>query len=294
MSHPSLDTLSDADIIHLCSASNPHRIILGAIVGGAAVVKILEDVAVKFGFGVKEDEWKNQGRAYELISRAVVRVPKPYRFFTSGANGYLVMEYIEGEVFRRANAVHVKRLREALFHLATIQSDNPGSLGGGPSRGPLWSPYHDFTPLNTHDIEEYYNRRIGRIGRKLDFEGLPLVLVHGDIVDRNIIVTDEGIALVDWKSAGFYPRVLERCAMHMNFSGSDSGLTVVDEVSGRLDKEEETQIHLLQFACSQYDRFIWCVWHSRISLLSLTRYSGVARLKPVKSPKLQKDALQVK
>ena len=259
MSHPGLDTIPDADIIRLCSASNPHRIILGAIVGGATVVRILEDVAVKFGFGVKEDEWKNQRKAYELISRAVVRVPKPYRFFTSGANGYLVMEYVAGEGFHRANPVHIKRLREALSNLATIQSDNPGSLGGGPSRGPLWSPYHDFTPTNTNDIEEYYNRRIGRIGRKLELEGLPIVLVHGDIVDRNIIVIDEGIALVDWASAGFYPEPLEKCAIRMNFYSSDSGLSVVDEALGRLNEEEETQITLLQFACSQYERFIWQV-----------------------------------
>ena len=256
MSYSTIDSLSDTDIVHLCSPLNPDRIILGSILGGASVVKIL-DVAVKFGFGVKENEWRNHAKAYELINSTVVRVPKPYRFFTSGANGYLVMEYIKGEVLDCTTPMHVSRLRNAIFHLATIQSDRPGSLGDGPSRGPLWSPYHDFTPTNSYDIEHYYNRRLRRIGRQLNIKGLPFVLVHGDIVDRNIIVTDEYIALVDWASAGFYPKLFERCAMRMNSNLSDSTWDAVDKSLGNLNEEEEAQVALLRYACSQYDRFIW-------------------------------------
>ena len=160
MSHPSLDTLSDADLKYLCSDLNPHRTVLTSILGGSTVVKILEEVAVKFGFGVKEDEWKNQEKAFELLKLAPVRVPKPYRFFTSGTIGYLVMEYLKGETFSRADVAYLDRLRDALSYFGDIRSDKPGSLGGGPSRGPLWSVYHDFIPANIRDIEEYYNRRM--------------------------------------------------------------------------------------------------------------------------------------
>lgn len=256
MAHSSLDTLSDDALVRLCSDSNPDRTILCSILGGATVVKILGDVVVKFGFGVKESEWKNQEKAFELIKPELVRVPKPYRFFTSGTVGYLVMEYIKGETLSHANAECINRLRDALQHLAHIRSHRPGALGGGPSRGQLWSAYHDFIPTHRRDIEEYYNLRMRRTGKELDLGNLPFVLVHGDIVDRNIIVTDEYIALVDWASAGFYPNFFERCIMRMNFYFSDGSLQAVDEALGSLPDEEEAQIPLLRFACLQSERFI--------------------------------------
>lgn len=75
----------DAELITYC-LSGPHDRIIGGVHEGILVVRISEQVVIKFGPGVSKDEAMNQQRAYGLLDHDIVRVPRVYRFFTDGAD----------------------------------------------------------------------------------------------------------------------------------------------------------------------------------------------------------------
>src|SRR5687768_5162700 len=91
------ETATDDEIAQHCRLSNPNRDILSELQGGISVIRISHDAVVKCGFSVTQLEAQNQQRAYEIIDPAVIRIPRVYRFFTYGGEGYLVMEYIKGQ-----------------------------------------------------------------------------------------------------------------------------------------------------------------------------------------------------
>ncbi|KAH7354793.1 hypothetical protein BKA65DRAFT_475271 [Rhexocercosporidium sp. MPI-PUGE-AT-0058] len=94
--------LSSSDIIECCI--HPNRQIIGGQPYGNLVVKLSEELVVKFGAGVSVEEADNQRKTYELLDSGVVRVPRVVRYFTrtvdhtSRPTGYLVMEYIHGDI----------------------------------------------------------------------------------------------------------------------------------------------------------------------------------------------------
>ena len=64
--------LSDSEIIKYCSdlkrqiiSSNPYRNL---------VIRILDQVAVKFGWDVTREEAENQEKAFKLLNKTVVQV----------------------------------------------------------------------------------------------------------------------------------------------------------------------------------------------------------------------------
>jgi len=62
--------------------------------GGSKVKRISDKAVVKYGFGVTAEEAKDQHRAYQILDKRIVRIPKVHQFFEFGFVGYLVMEYI--------------------------------------------------------------------------------------------------------------------------------------------------------------------------------------------------------
>ena len=72
---------------------------------GGRIVKASEQAVIKFGIGVTESEANNQRGAYQLLDPSIVRVPRVYRFFSQGQNGYIIMEYIKGQTLRISETV---------------------------------------------------------------------------------------------------------------------------------------------------------------------------------------------
>lgn len=210
-----IDSLPNDEVVNLCkSQSSLHK-----VEGGVHVVKILNTVAVKIGVGVTGDEARNQSAAFELINPNIIRVPRVFRFFVTDGVGYLVMEYVDGRTAASFPTckVHGKML-EVLDHLESIRRGVPGAVGGGYCHGLLWSEYHSFRPSNIGEIERYFSRQEGIT---LDLTNIPLVLCHLDRAERNILVDrDDQFYLLDWSSAGFYPRWFEICAMRINTQDS--------------------------------------------------------------------------
>jgi serine/threonine protein kinase len=220
------ETTTDIEIIKYCS--NPPSKALEAIpLGGYRnkVIPISCQAVVKYGPGVKIEEFTNLQWAYRLLDPFIVRVPRPYRFFQDHECGYLLMEYMKGTVKSSITDVcQTTKVGHALSHFSSFQSHQPGPLGGGISRGLLWSEgttteYSLYG--STKRLEHWFNRRIEHENLRLSFRKCSFVLCHLDIVPRNILwLEDDSLCIVDWASAGLYPRIFEWCLLDI-FQGKD-------------------------------------------------------------------------
>ncbi|KAI9841869.1 MAG: hypothetical protein M1837_000339 [Sclerophora amabilis] len=233
---------------------------LGGPPGGNQVYRISDRAVVKFGYGVTEKEADNQRRAYELVSRDIVRIPRVYRFFTDEEDvdtGYLVMEYIEGTVIEPLeNPAYIEKVARVLAHFATLRGDIPGPLGGGPSRGLLWPENEDLSFESVEAMEEWFNSRLLPHESKLSFASCELVLCHLDIAPRNLLWTKDGsLGLVDWASAGYYPRLFEFCTQWV-IEGKDGKFNtlVLDAMENLSDREEAQKWPVLR-AWSNHQRY---------------------------------------
>lgn len=86
--------------------------------------------------------------------------------------------------------------------------------------------------------------RLPDIEAKLELERYPLVLCHLDLALRNFIWLENGsVCLVDWASAGVYPRFFEICLLKvMENSHKDYERTLINRI--KLTDEEEAQMLL--------------------------------------------------
>jgi hypothetical protein len=83
----------DDELIAYC-ANPPVSQILGGAPYGNKVIRLSDDQVIKFGIVVTREEAENRKRAFDLVDRNIVRVPRVDRFFEDGSGlGYLVMEY---------------------------------------------------------------------------------------------------------------------------------------------------------------------------------------------------------
>jgi aminoglycoside phosphotransferase (APT) family kinase protein len=179
-------------------------------------VAFSDDLVVKIGGDVTRDEFENQERAHEILMPVnSVKVPQPYAFFRRQGLGYLVMEHIHGEQIQPSDPSSVQKVVDLLRVFATIRGEKPGPLGGGPSRGLLWSEYHDFKPESIEDVEKHFSARI-KDGSEIALYPYPLTLCHGDLAERNIKICENQLCILDWASAGFYPKLFEIAAMQKN------------------------------------------------------------------------------
>ncbi|KAK2799004.1 hypothetical protein FQN50_008631 [Emmonsiellopsis sp. PD_5] len=219
---------SDDELIAFCLGGPPCRIV-GGVQYGRLVVRISEKIVIKFGMGVSRHEADNQQRAYDLIDHDIVRIPRVHRFFTDElGRGYIMMDYMEGEVVDPLeDSDRIKNVARVLDHFSTITGDTPGSLSSGPCSGLLWPDTEDLTFENREKMEAWFNSRLFPGQGTTSFRNCDLVLCHLDIAPRNIIWQPDGtICLVDWESAGFYPRLFEFWAQ-WNIEGKDGAFNTL-------------------------------------------------------------------
>lgn len=151
----------------------------------------------------------------------------------------------------------MSRKSQACFGISAPSPEScPGSLSGGPSTGILWPDTNDLTITNISQIEEWFNSRLfeGQ-GRLTLLQPCDLVLCHLDIAPRNIIWKEDhnSICLLDWASAGFYPRVFEhisQCIKEEAFNG------MVIRAMDPMSKIETVQKEILCQAVYNNQRFL--------------------------------------
>lgn len=247
------DTATDDEIVQHCSRSNVNRNVISEIEGGLSVIKISENAVIKYGMGVTRFEAYNQQRAYETLSPAIIRVPQVYHFFVSGLNGfgYLIMEYIDGQTMTSVKDpdLYLERMAEVLRCFEQIRQETPGPFHGGVAFGQLWLDYDPIAPTTVSDIEEYYNQRQLKRRSHLKLTSYPLIFCHLDIATRNILVLeDDSLCLIDWNSAGFYPRLFERVALEINIRKENDWNARLLRLLDDLDAVEKVQAQLLKEA----------------------------------------------
>lgn len=242
---------------------------------GNRVIKLSEGMVVKYGSGVTAEEAATQEFAYRHVDSSIVRVPRVYRFFKDESRqpfawGYLFMEYFDGWVLDDLDlGIHtdiIPRLANIVAHFGSISSQIPGPVGGGKARGPIWAfegarmVFHSI-----HDLNEWLNKRLAYHGeitshsQSIDITSMKLVLCHMDLSRRNMIMLpDRSLCLLDFGSAGLYPRYFEVASLqHLN--PDDTEYTGPLEQTLRqilaLTEEEEEQMNLLHRIIAVHARF---------------------------------------
>ena len=137
----------------------------------------------------------------------------------------------------------------------------PGPVGGGKPHGYLWGDHGAKTVFNSvEELNTYMNKRLKLRNDSIDLASHPLVLCHLDLCRRNIILKDDGesLCLVDWGSAGFYPRFFEvamiSCMLPYDVPYEQPLLQEIERVIRLTDEEKRlTQlIHYIRAANLRY------------------------------------------
>ena len=126
----------------------------------------------------------------------------------------------------------------------------------GIPRGLYWPENEEISFKSISDLERYFNSRLSKRDPQLDLSSYRLVLCHLDIAPRNILQQEDGsIYLIDWESAGFYPRVLE-VVMQRVFLGRDNNFNqTLLEYTADLTDQEEVQAGLIMRAYSNNQKY---------------------------------------
>jgi hypothetical protein len=160
--------LRSHDIIDLCK-STPY---FAGNEYGNRLVRISEDLVVKFGLGVRRQEADNQIYARCFVDNTKLYIPEVLLFFEAELSGFkmgfLVIEYVNGislESIKVQDRPDIpKRTIEAIQHLATIPmpQQGPGPVGVASPYGYLWSDDGAGRTFScVKDMENWMNTRLG-------------------------------------------------------------------------------------------------------------------------------------
>ncbi|KAK3322757.1 kinase-like domain-containing protein [Apodospora peruviana] len=163
-------------------------------------------------------------------------IPVP-KVLKSDANGYIFMEYVDGQpldqAWERLNSVQrkgiVDQLRGCLGELHAVSGSFIGSVDRSICNDQLFENCE--SPYGPYADEAAFRKGMAQSLRACGADptwtdvvigfidaiptGRRIVLTHGDFVPRNILVRDgRVVAIVDWEMAGFYPEYWEYAKAH--------------------------------------------------------------------------------
>jgi thiamine kinase-like enzyme len=108
------------------------------------------------------------------------------------------MEYVHRDISESVSNHQIDQIVMILSHFSTIQSQRPGPLQTGVSRGLLWEENGKPIFKTVKQMEHWLNLRLPDVESKLALEKYPLVLCHLDLAPRNIIwLKDGSVCLLD-------------------------------------------------------------------------------------------------
>ncbi|KAJ5621362.1 hypothetical protein N7528_006145 [Penicillium herquei] len=277
-------TADEEWLIDLCHKAEKDGGMIGGNRYGNKVIKISDRVVVKYG-GVQESEAAIQKFAFNTVDRNIVHIPEVYRFVESShrsadLEGYLFMEYIHGKTLENIDFYEhpslPSRVANILIHLGKIISPDsdhiPGPLHEGQPLGYIFGAKTNFTSLE--DLTAYMNKRLQCCSQSkvlavnlepinLEPYAQNLVLCHGDISRRNIILQDVGsLGLVHWGYSGFYPRFFElatlKCILTLRHDEKFEPVVMgeVEKLLGLTDQEKR-DIILALYVQSANLRWSW-------------------------------------
>ncbi|KAF8950346.1 kinase-like domain-containing protein [Flammula alnicola] len=191
--------------------------------GHAGLVLISGERLVKFGKAVSMEEAAEMEYARQNTRIPVPKVP--YAFRHGPYNwGYIVMDFIKAETLDNAQfslsedqlLMIARQLNDFVGQLREIGSNQATFMGSWPSGSFRNIYFHGSPPpqeFRTMDeFREYWLERVPKGDRDappLDHTAVvnkQIVLTHGDLSPRNILIKDSVIvAILDWETLGWYP-----------------------------------------------------------------------------------------
>ena len=218
-----IQTASEEWLLELCDKVEEENGRTGGHQYGDRVAKLSDEIAVKYGHGVKDSEARTQEFAHRSVNPGIVHVPRVHRFFLRKdpswhcPRGYLFMEYVPGKLLQdldlNIKGDIVPRVAKIIKHLGQIQDSQPvpGPIGGGEPEGYFFGDDGARRSFGSvADFEAWLNIRLALRNKSIDLSSQPLVLCHMDLCRRNMILEEnDSICLLDWGCAGMYPRYFE-------------------------------------------------------------------------------------
>jgi aminoglycoside phosphotransferase (APT) family kinase protein len=222
------------------------------------ILELCPDTVVKARYCYGETE----ARALNFVrSNTSIPVPKVRRYMGGGMKELILMERIEGtrldklwpsfsplQRFLTAWTLrgYILELRKASGnyhrrHVPGPMADTPQPCHGAMSlfQGRPQGPFE-----RTRQLLDYFSKWPENNGPfDSSYDSQPLVLTHGDLSMRNIIVGRDGIIwLIDWEWAGFYPPFCESIATKSaarQDNAPSSWYKYIPLITGSSSKEEE-------------------------------------------------------
>jgi serine/threonine protein kinase len=203
------------------------------------VVKIGEDVVVKFGSKVGLDEVESM---MFIRENTAVSVPKILDAYSQDGKNYIIMEYIPGSLLKNVwdsllaedKSVITKEMRDYVCQLRRLPMPTDGLIGSvtgglavdrrqlGAVRGGPFPSEMDFNAwqlAQLHPEVALSQREMYASLHKADHR---LVFTHGDLAFHNIIVKDGHVnAIIDWEYSGWYPEHWDYCKTRSFLGGTD-------------------------------------------------------------------------
>ena len=264
-------TASTQQIIDFCNNALANKRVVGGSKYGNVVVKLSDLAVVKYGLGVTAQEARAQSFAYDNLDHQIVHVPRVLRFFSVqndrySSVGYLVMEFVHGQSLESidwAKSQHlVRNISMSLHHINMIIGSIAGPIGGGQAHGPLWSEYGSRSHFESkNDIQKWLNERLALDQQIVDLSTHQLRLCHLDVAPRNLLILpNDKICLLDWATAGFYPRLFEIWSLQLfrHIFGSSFFQALLQEL-GDPTAEDQAIIDKLHTVYSLNQRYTLCV-----------------------------------
>jgi hypothetical protein len=172
--------------------------------------------------------------------------------------GYILMDYIDGRIIQSIwlDLSPIERqdillqVRDFLQQLHSLSVLSPGPIGGGVSRGPLFTDYTAGPFHSVDDMEAWFNeclivcQEFGRASKSqpsLTGQFSRLVMCHLDVAPRNLILDHQGkIWMLDWAFAGGYPEHFEWYTLARDVGASNFTKSLL-ETLGPVGYEDEVQ-----------------------------------------------------
>jgi len=206
---------------------------------------------LKYGPEYHSDRHTREFNALQLVcSHTSIPVPRPIDLIQTAKDSVMVTSRIDGE---RAGveidtcsdeemSLMVEDLRGWIAELHSIRRpvDSKyaicGILGGACLDYRISSepagPFHDERELSE-------SLRLGILPNLVHRDNHKIVLAHGDLNMRNILVKDGRISgIVDWENAGWYPEYWEYTKCYFGVRLHKRWLRMIDEVFGNQYQEE--------------------------------------------------------
>lgn len=283
--HPLIDHTSDldsaaclgSDVIHPvplevnsanCNDLPEHQ--LAEIISNAPIldscfqVRLLShDLIAKFGLNVTLQEFVNQRHAWVTLANTSLRIPKVYRFFQHAGKdgitqGYLLMERIIGRTLEDSlpdlePEDIVERLAATIEEMQTKSKSsarNPGPIFGCGSGFPWGMSLGRHAFWSIHDLEDCLNRTLVKDTKwksKLLLRDFSCVLVHGELLPRNLMITDtDQIAVLDWSTMAYYPKVFEAASLRFHLESlPEEHEKVIENAVARLCQSQDLDEELM-------------------------------------------------